>query len=346
MPNTTENEYAIVQYDGRDVDNISTMPRRTPSQTPISSSYAFDPRLDLNLFRVFDAIYTHEGISGAARALHLTQPAISHALRRLRDVFNDPLFQRIGNRMVPTDLTRTVIGDIRKHLQGLFGSIHATGDINPSELQTEFRLAMPDVAEATALPNLMYRLNQIAPDVRIICREVARENFERELANGGLDFVFDRRFASSPQLHCVHMGQQEVAIVVAENRFPSHQTRIGSKEYLRGRHAVVTHLEGRDPIDSILAENGASRHVVLRCAHYLSACRVVAQSDLLLTMPRRYAEELAKLMPLRVLDMPFPIAPVQVYLYWHRARNDDRVHRWMREEMIALSESGRALEAP
>ena len=318
------------------------MPRRTPSPIQIGSSYAFDPRLDLNLFRVFDAIYLHGGISGAARALHLTQPAISHALRRLREVFNDPLFQRSGNRMVPTDLTRTVIADIRGHLQGLFGSIHATGEIITAELQTEFRLAMPDVAEATALPNLMRRLHQIAPDVRVVCREVARENFERELAKGSLDFVFDRRFAASPQLQCVHMGQQEMAIVAAEQRFPEQQARISSKDYLRARHAVVTHLEGHDPIDSILAESGASRHVVLRCAHYLSACRVVAQSDLLLTMPRRYAEELATLMPLRVLDMPIPIAPVQVYLYWHRVRDDDRVHRWMREEMIALSEKGSA----
>jgi DNA-binding transcriptional LysR family regulator len=196
------------------------MPRRTPSPIQIGSSYAFDPRLDLNLFRVFDAIYSHGGISGAARALHLTQPAISHALRRLREVFNDPLFQRSGNRMVPTDLTRTVIADIRGHLQGLFGSIHATREIIPAELQTEFRLAMPDVAEATALPNLMRRLHQIAPDVRVVCREVARENFERELAKGSLDFVFDRRFAASPQLQCVHMGQQEMAIVAAEQRFP------------------------------------------------------------------------------------------------------------------------------
>jgi DNA-binding transcriptional LysR family regulator len=199
---------------------------------------------------------------------------------------------------------------------------------------------MPDVAEATALPNLIRRLHQIAPDVRVVCREVARENFERELAKGSLDFVFDRRFAASPQLQCVHMGQQEMAIVAAEQRFPEQQARISSKDYLRARHAVVTHLEGHDPIDSILAESGASRRVVLRCAHYLSACRVVAQSDLLLTMPRRYAEELATLMPLRVLDMPIPIAPVQVYLYWHRVRDDDRVHRWMREEMIALSEKG------
>ncbi|MDT8991493.1 LysR family transcriptional regulator [Curvibacter sp. APW13] len=319
------------------------MPRR-PTHTPQSgSNYAFDPRLDLNLFRVLDAIYTHDGISGAARVLHLTQPAISHALRRLREVFNDPLFVRSGNRMVPTDLTRSVMADIRGHLQGLFGSIHAAGDFEPAALQTEFRIALRDVAEATALPVLMGRLHQVAPDVRVVCREVARENFERELANGGLDFVMDRRFAASPDLRCVHMGHEQVAIVAATERFPQQQQRIGSKEYLRARHAVVTHLEGRDPIDSILAESGASRHVVLRCAHYLSACRVVAQSDLLLTMPRRYAEELAALMPLRVFDTPIPIAPIQVYLYWHRVRDDDRVHRWMRDEMFALSENGRAL---
>lgn len=317
------------------------MPRRHNPTPQIGSSYAFDPRLDLNLFRVLDAIYTHGGISGAARVLHLTQPAISHALRRLREVFSDPLFVRSGNRMVPTDLTRSVMGDIRGHLQGLFGSIRTAGEFDPAALQTEVRLALRDVAEATALPVLMGRLHLVAPDVRVVCREVARENFERELANGGLDFVMDRRFAASPDLHCVHMSQEQVAIVAALDRFPPQQTRIGSREYLQARHAVVTHLEGHDPIDSILADKGASRHVVLRCGHYMSACRVVAQSDLLLTMPRRYALELAALMPLRVFETPIPIAPAQVYLYWHRVRDDDRVHRWLREEMIALSDTGR-----
>jgi DNA-binding transcriptional LysR family regulator len=313
------------------------MTRRTPKPARIGTGYAFDPRLDLNLFRVFDAIYTHGGISGAARALHLTQPAISHSLGRLREVFDDPLFIRTGNHMVPTERTRAMIDGIRQNLLGLFATVQAPGELNPLELDIEFRLALRDVLESTAIPVLMKHLDVIAPKVRLACRQVARENFERELATGSLDFVLDRRTSGSPNLKRVHLADESVAVVAAADRFPKSKKVLSGEDYLAARHAVVSHLEGRDPIDSILAETGLSRRVTLRAAHYFSACRVVSESDILLTMPRRYAEELARLMPLRVFDTPVPVSPIQVFLYWHVSRDDDRVHQWMRELVIQLA---------
>lgn len=310
-------------------------PTLKPPRT--GTGYAFDPRLDLNLFRVFDAIFTHGGISGAARALHLTQPAISHSLGRLREVFDDPLFIRTGNRMIPTDRTRAVIGDIRVHLQGLFFSVQALGELNPAELDVEFRLAMRDVLESTAIPVLMKHLDVVAPKVRLSCRQVARDNFERELAAGGLDFVIDRRIAASTNLKRVHLADEAVAVVAATDRFPKGKKTLTAEDYLAARHAVVSHLEGRDPIDSILAETGLSRRIGLRAAHYFSACSVVAQSDMLLTMPKTYADDLARLLPIRVFAPPMPVSPIQVFLYWHITREDDRVHRWMREQVIALA---------
>ena len=237
----------------------------------------------------------------------------------------------------PTRRFSRGIGDIRQYLHGLFASVQTLGELNPAELEVEFRLALRDVLESTALPVLMTHLDTVAPKVRLASRQVAREHFERELAAGSLDFVIDRRIAGSPNLKRFHITDEAVAVVAANGRFPETMRQISGEDYLNARHAVVSHLEGRDPVDSILAETGLSRRVALRAAHYFSACRVVAETDMLLTMPRTYAMELARLLPIRVFATPLPISPIQVFLYWHASREDDRVHRWMRELVIELA---------
>jgi len=109
-------------------------------------------RLDLNLFRVMDAVYVHGGISGAARHLHLSQPAVSHALARLRRIWGDPLFVRQGNQMVPTELTRRVIADVQAHLRGLQSVLAQADGFDPATLDMTVRLGMRDVLEAITLP--------------------------------------------------------------------------------------------------------------------------------------------------------------------------------------------------
>jgi DNA-binding transcriptional LysR family regulator len=301
------------------------------------ATYAFDPRLDLNLFRVLDAIYSHGGISGAARALHLTQPAISHSLGRLRDVFDDPLFVRQGNRMIATERTRAVIADVHQHLQGLFGSAAPAPAFSPDKLDIEFRIALRDVLESTALPLLMQHLGRHAPKVRVACRPVPRENFEREFALGSLDLAIDRRIGAGSQVSRLHLADESVAVVVGRNRVPRGKRRLSAEDYVSARHVVVTHLEGRDPFDSILAETSLRRRVALRCLHYFSACEVVAATDMILTMPRAYAEQLAGVLPIRVLDLPQPMSPIQVFMYWPASRDEDRAHRWLREQIQDLA---------
>lgn len=311
--------------------------RKAASPAPRATAiYAFDPRLDLNLFRVLDAIHTHGGISSAARALHLTQPAISHALGRLREVFDDPLFVRHGNRMIPTERTRNVVADIHEHLNGLFAAVAPAEAFRPETLDIEFRVALRDVLESALLPVLLQRLGSIAPNVRIACRPVARDNFEREFASGSLDLAVDRRVRAGEQVSRLHLADEEVAVVVGEKHFPKKRS-LTPDDYINGRHVVVTHLEGRDPIDSILAETRLSRRVGLRCLHYFSACQVVAASDMMLTMPRAYALELANVLPIRVLALPLPVSPIQVYMYWHASRDEDSAHLWLREQIIDLA---------
>src|ERR1043165_1289324 len=124
-------------------------------------------RIDLNLLVVLDAIYTEGGITRAADKLHLTQPAISHALGRLRRLLNNELFEREGRAMVPTPFTRNLIEPVRGALRSLEITLNEIETFDPASSQKRFALGVRDVLEATLLPPLMAHVNQDAPAVEI-----------------------------------------------------------------------------------------------------------------------------------------------------------------------------------
>lgn len=290
----------------------------------------FDTRLDLNLFRVLDAIHANGSISGAARALHLTQPAISHSLAKLRDIFNDPLFVRQGNRMVATERVRTIIAEVRRNLQGLYAAVETGTEFSPDRLSMDFKVALRDVLESATFAPLMRRLTLEAPGVRVVSRRVVRESFEKELASGGLDLAVDRKIKVGPHMRQRTLLREPNAVVVRKGH-PFSRRKLTQADYILATHVLVSHTEGMAPIDYILAEQGLSRTIGLRCQHYFAACKVIAETDWILTMPHTYALELAAVLALDVLAAPLAIPPIDVVMYWHTARDEDQGHRWMRE---------------
>lgn len=291
-------------------------------------------RLDLNLFRVLDAIVTQGGISGAARALHVSQPAVSHALRRLREALGDELFVRQGNRMVPTELTRRVIGDVQAHLRGLAAVVHGARTFEPQQLEMTFRLGVRDVMEAITFPALMQHLQQAAPGVAITSRRVPRERLEQELASGLLDVAIERKTRLGPRIRSAKLAEETLAVVLRKEAGTRAVRRPSLQAYLRAPHVVVTlGSEAGDPLDRLLAAQGTERRVMLRCQHYFAAAQVVAQTDALLTMPRTYAQALARVMPLAVYALPFEVPALEIMMYWHADRDEDPAHRWLRDLM-------------
>src|SRR5690349_13998410 len=124
-------------------------------------------RIDLNLLVVLDAIYTEGGITRAAGKLHLTQPAISHSLGRLRDLFKDELFSREGRAMVPTPLARSLITPVREALRRLEATLNELEVFDPATTQKRFTLGVRDVFESTVLPPLLRHVTRAAPSIDV-----------------------------------------------------------------------------------------------------------------------------------------------------------------------------------
>jgi DNA-binding transcriptional LysR family regulator len=289
-------------------------------------------RIDLNLFRVLDAIYTQGGVSAAARTLHLTQPAVTHALGRLRDHLGDPLFVRQGNRLLPTEKVRAMMPSVQSHLKGLLASAHAQATFAPSRLQMEFAIGFRDILESIALPRLMAEIGPEAPGVRLVSRRVAADEMERELSAGTLDLMVDRPLRAGTGISRQHLLDE--TLVVAMRRGHPSARQLSRADYLAAPHVVVSPLGEANALDTLLGQKGVFREVRMVAQHYFAACQIVAASDLLLTVPKAYAEHVAPLLPMALQPLPIRIKAFPIFAYWHDSKDGDPAHAWFRERLV------------
>jgi DNA-binding transcriptional LysR family regulator len=291
-------------------------------------------RVDLNLFTVFEAIYTEGSVTRASQKLSLTQPAISHSLSRLRQMFDDPLFVRQGHAMVSTPLARTLIEPIRRSLRGLEVTLNGLHMFDPETTTKRFNIALRDVLEATILPPLMLRVRQSAPQVDIAASQVERRELESELAAGTLDGAIDVLLPLASDIMRTRIYQDSTVVVVRQGH-PDINGALDIDTYLKQDHILASsRRRGPGLEDFELSRFGMERHIRLRCQHYFAACRVVSQSDMLLTMPGRYAQIANQQFDNQILPFPLDVPAFDVFLYWHANVDNDPANRWFREQVM------------
>ena len=291
-------------------------------------------RIDLNLLVVLDAIFTEGGITKAAHKLHLTQPAISHSLGRLRDLFGDALFVREGRAMVPTPTARNLIDPVRRALRGLEVTLNEIDRFEPATTQKRFTLGVRDVYESTLLPPLMKRVARAAPSVDIAVVQVERRNVESELAAGSLDAALDVLLPLSDNIRRKKISLDRM-VVVARKGHPAVHRKLDLPTYLRQQHILVSSRRSGPGLEDMeLSRQGLLRRIRLRCQHYFAACRVVSQTDLIVTMPERHAHVANRQFKNQILALPLQMPPLDAYLYWHANVENEPANRWLREQLV------------
>jgi DNA-binding transcriptional LysR family regulator len=293
-------------------------------------------RIDLNLFTIFDAIYRDGGITPASKRLHLSQPAVSHALARLRELLDDPLFERRGHDMVPTPLARSIAAGIATSLGGLEQLLKRSGQFDLGTSQRSFTIAMREVTELPFLPALMERLGREAPNLDVAIVRIDRRDLEEDLQSGEIDLAFD---VGLPLSHDVRREQvtSDSLAVLARKDHPSVQGELPIDVYLAMEHVLVTgRRRGGGYEDIALGRLGMSRRIRVRCQHYAAACEIVARSDLLTTMPRSQAEIGSRQSGNQLLPFPVAIPPLEMFLYWHANVDADAGAQWLRAIVLEL----------
>ena len=291
-------------------------------------------RLDLNLIRVFDVVYRERNLTRAAATLFLSQSAVSHALGRLRAQLGDPLFERQGRGVMPTPLARQLAPVVREALATLQHALQLGRRFQPEQDLRQLTLAMPDELEPLLLPPLLHHLHSVAPQATIASVRLDRAALMRDLAAGRLDFAIDVAPLADAELRQQTLFRDQFCVVAARGR-----RRADLKTYLAARHiAVSSRRTGLALEDFLLSRQGLQRTIALRCQHYDAACRIVAESDLLLTMPRRQAESLRASRDVRLLPPPVELPAVESQLYWHQKSADDPANVWLRGQLRELAD--------
>jgi DNA-binding transcriptional LysR family regulator len=291
--------------------------------------------IDLNLFVVFDAIYDEQNLTRAAKVLHVTQPAVSNALRRLRDLFNDQLFTRTPRGVSPTPVANAISGEIKQALHLLGLSLTEADAFEPGKSERTYTLSVHDYHEATLIPRLVEQIARSAPGISIESYSIPRSELEHELAAGNLDFALDVPLIGAPQL-CRHRIASERYVCVVRNGHPASKGTFTLENYLELDHIhLSSRRRGIGHIDLALERLGRRRRIRVSMKNYLAGPQLVASSDMALTIPRT----LAGLYELTVLELPFIVDSLEHYLYWHKSADRDRAITWMRETILGLLKS-------
>lgn len=290
-----------------------------------------DHNLDLNLLRVFEAIYTERHITRAAETLGMTQSAVSHALQRMRDALDDQLFIRSKNGVEPTARAVEIAAPLKDALAQINQTISRPAAFDPMTSNRVFHFGMPDHAVAKYAPKILQHYSENAPHMSLRLHNRPFEVLVEMIEQQKLDMAasvcpeLPKRFRASPIFTSRH-------VVVASKNHPTIQGALSVDDYIQARHVIYSVTGGTDTeADRFLAKSGLERNIALTISSHLATPIIVADSDLIATVTRELIDPFLDRYELQLFEPPFPIPDIEVSLFWHQRNDRDPAHQWMRD---------------
>ncbi|MBW5813868.1 LysR family transcriptional regulator [Yersinia kristensenii] len=294
-------------------------------------------RLDLNLLPVFDAIYRHRSVRLAADELAMSTSALSHALSRLRITLNDPLFYREGHRMCPSVYAIQLAPSIASALNYLNQELTPQLKFEASSSTERFQIAITDFTAFCIFPTLMHKLQHEAPGLRFELLYLPHSPALTELLAGEVDLALGFSTPDEirhPELEEINWFEDKYVVISNKSR-----TQLTLEDYLAARHLVVTPWnEKRGVLDLQLEQMGYTRQIAIKTPSMLSAPFIVAESDLLMAIPRFAAEKLIPAMNIKIFALPFEIRSFEVKIYSHKRSGKREATNWLKAVLLMLAE--------
>jgi DNA-binding transcriptional LysR family regulator len=292
-------------------------------------------RLDLNLLVTLEALLAEQNVTKAAARLHLSQPAVSAQLSRLRDVFDDPLLIPVQRGMTPTAKAVDLLEPLRQALDQVRAAVATHTNFDPAKARLTVAIAGTDYLHAAVVKPLAVALRTRAPGMRVALRNLDLPQLEAQMARGEVDLALMTPETAPPSLRARHLFDERY-VLIGRRDHPRLQTRITVKEFARLEHVIVS-LQGGNfvtPVDDALAALGHHRNVVLSAASFLFVPDIVSQSDFVALVPERLVRDRAA--ELTVMDCPFPVEGFAVGMVWHERSHGHSGQRWVRETIASL----------
>ncbi|MFJ8673467.1 LysR family transcriptional regulator [Streptomyces sp. NPDC093589] len=294
-------------------------------------------QLDLNLLTALDALLEEGSVAGAATRLHVTAPAMSRTLGRIRQTTGDDILVRTGRTMVPTPRALELRAQVHDLVHQAHQLLSRERELDLATLSRTFTLRWHDALASACGPALLAAVHRKAPGVRL--RLLAESGTDTpELRRGEIDLESSSAQPTMPELRHRLIGEDRLIAAVR----PGHPLTGGPltpERYAAAEHVTVSRRGRlRDPVDDALASRGLERQVIAAAPSAATALQLVRDTDLVVTVPEAVTDSALRGLGLRTLPLPLAMPPIPLHLIWHQRHDNDRAHAWLR------TQAGSALE--
>lgn len=293
-------------------------------------------RLDLNLLVTLETLLVEQNVTRAAEHLHLSQPAVSAQLNRLRDLFDDPLLIPVQRGMAPTAKALDLLDPLRRALDQVRATLAEHGHFDPAKASLIVAIACTDFVQVTVVQLLAIALRKRAPGVRIAIRHFDPERLEAQMASGQVDLALLSPANGPATLRSRHLFDERY-VLIGRRGHPELQAGLSVEQFGKLDQVVVSLRGGSftTPVDDGLAASGYKRNVVLSAASFLVVPEIVARSDFVALVPERLVRDRAD--ALTVVEPPFTVPNFPVNMLWHERNHGHAGQRWIREAIVELA---------
>lgn len=323
--------------DGTSLDNDEPSVK---SSIASSTIHAVDTkRLDLNLLVTLEALLVEQNVTKAAARLHLSQPAVSAQLSRLRTEFDDPLLIPAHRGMAPTAKAIELLEPLRQALDQVRAAVAQHRNFDPLSAALTVTIACTDYVQAAVGKPLVVALRARAPGMRVALRNLDLPQLEAKMARGDVDLALMTPEVAPPGLRTRHLFDERY-VLIGRRGHPRLRRKISVAQFAQLDHVIVS-LRGADfstPVDNALMAMGHKRNVVLSAASFLFVPEIVAASDIVALVPERLVRDRTD--RLMLVEPPFPVEGFAVGMVWHERAHGHPAQRWLREAVVSMMSSG------
>lgn len=295
-------------------------------------------KFDLNLLKMFDAIYRHHSISSAAIELDLTQSAVSSGLKRMREGIGNPLFVRTSHGMLPTPYAVDISATVTQVLAMLRDMDHPEA-FQPLTAKVSYRIYISDIGALLVMPQLMKYFKEHAPHAKLSVIDLRPDEVIAALDSGKIDLAVGF-FLGMPNWARQQTLRATSYVCAVRKGHPQITDSLSLEQFLEAKHAAYwTSGSPHNNVDLALASLNLTRDVLLRVPHFSVLPFLIAQSDFIVTIPEDLGLTYSRLLGIKLFAPPLPLAKFEIRQYWHERHHAEPAFKWLRE--VIKKESAR-----
>ncbi|MEP9317748.1 LysR family transcriptional regulator [Pseudomonas sp. LABIM340] len=283
----------------------------------------------MNLLVAFDALLRERNVSRAAEHLGLTQSAMSHALRRLREFYEDPLFVRVGDAMRPTPFAETMAASVLEIMSAVQSNLMIQSNFDPTTSTRVFSLCMTDMGELVFLPRLIEELQKVAPSCRIKTSQLPSENILNSLERGEVDLAIGSHYIQDSSLFQQELFRHSFSTIVSRT-FAKDEMDL--ETFLSMKHISVVLSDKSTRYDQFIDDLGHRREIYLTTPHFITIPMILEKSPrLIATVPTELGKTFERYNAIKIIKPPVPSPELYLRQYWHPRYHHESGNIWLRQ---------------